>query len=295
MFDSTVGATRCPVCGAANTRFLSRGYYSKCPRCKVAFREQEETSAELAQYWQSAFWTAEEIGRRKDREPVFRQAFSILRELKPEGGSVLDIGCGIGTFLAVCRDEGWHVKGVEPSSIACEVAKREYGLELINESFSSEIFQDEKFDAVFAAQVLHHLPDPLTFLVDVDRVLADDGVLILRTPNLIPLELSLFAQRLLGRKRQFFCGPALYTFHPETLSLLFKRLNYGEIQAVNSRPYVELPGAPWQKERSVAANLKRLLIAGIKLSTHGAVQAAYTLSRGNLVIGPSIFVVARKG
>jgi len=293
MVNTPLNVTRCPICGA-DSRYLRRGYYVKCSECKVAFREQHESVAELDEYWQKEFWTDEEIAKRKNREPVFRDAFELLRHQKPNGGAVLDIGCGIGTFLAVCRAGGWNVTGVEPSSIACEVARREYGLELINEPFSSAMFQGKKFDAIFAAQVLHHLPDPAAFVADIDRVLADDGILILRTPNLIPLELSLLLQRLLGREKEFFCGPALYTFHPNTLSLLFRRLDYREVTFVNSRPYLETPAAPRQPGQSVGANLRRLSVTALKRATYGAVEVVHKLSSGRVVVGPSIFVVARK-
>lgn len=294
ILNNALEAAPCPVCGAVDSQYLRRGYYVKCSECKVAFREEQESVAELEEYWQKGFWTDEEIEKRKNREPVFRDAFELLRRQKPKAGSVLDIGCGIGTFLAVCREEGWKVTGVEPSSIACEVARQEYGLELINESFSSAMFQGRKFDAIFAAQVLHHLPDPAAFLADIDCVLADGGILILRTPNLIPLELSLFLQHILGRKKKFFCGPALYTFHPNTLTLLFRRLGYGEVTFVNSRPYLEMPSAPWQPGQSLGANLSRLFVTAIKLATYGMVQIVHTVSSGRVVIGPSIFVVARK-
>jgi SAM-dependent methyltransferase len=293
MVNTPLDATRCPICGA-DSRYQRRGYYLKCSECKVAFREQHESAVELEEYWESEFWSDEEIEKRKNREPVFRDAFAVLHHHKPKGGSVLDIGCGIGTFLAVCREGGLNVTGVEPSSIACEVARREYGLELTNDLFSGAMFQGEKFDAIFAAQILHHLPDPVAFVAEMDRVLADDGILILRTPNLIPLELSLVLQRLLGREREFFCGPALYTFHPNTLSLLFRRLGYREVTFVNSKPYLEMPHAPWQAGQSVGANVRRSSVAALKLATYGAVEGVHKLSKGRAVIGPSIFVVARK-
>jgi SAM-dependent methyltransferase len=156
------------------------------------------------------------------------------------------------------------------------------------------MFPEKKFDAIFAAQVLHHLPDPAAFVEEVDRVLADDGILMLRTPNLIPLELSLLIQRLLGREKKFFCGPALYTFHPKTLALLFEQLGYRQVTFENSRPYLEMPAAPWQAGQSIGANLRRLAVTTLKLVTYGAVEVIHKLSRGRLVIGPSIFVAARK-
>ena len=284
----------CPLCNAADGQFVRRGYYVKCSKCQVAFREEQESAGALEAYWQEGFWTEEEIKRRKNREPVFRDAFELLHEQRSEGGSVLDIGCGIGTFLALCRDGGWNVTGVEPSSIACEVAAREYGIEPINESFSSTRFRGKKFDVIFAAQVLHHLPDPVGFLKDIDRVLADDGILMLRTPNLIPLEFSLLLQHLLGRKKEFFCGPALYAFHPNTLSLLFRQLGYRQVTFVNSRPYIEMPRGSWKPGQYFGKNLWRLLVTAIKVGTYGAVQATSTVSKGRVVIGPSIFVLARK-
>nr|HMQ56486.1 hypothetical protein [Anaerolineae bacterium] len=101
-------------------------------------------------------------------------------------------------------------------------------------------------------------------------------------------------QRVIGRKREFFCGPALYTFHPQTLSFLFGRLGYREVQFVNSRPYLELPRAPWEPGQSLGKNVRRLAVTVLKVAGYGAVEAVQKLSQGRVVIGPSIFVVARK-
>ena len=60
----------------------------------------------------------------------------------------------------------------------------------------------------------------------------------------------LFLQRLLGKEKGFFCGPALYVFHPATLSLLFGRLGYRNVSFVNSRPYLEGGTKLWNSENS---------------------------------------------
>ena len=292
-----VDVTLCPLCGASHGRYAYRGYYLKCASCRVAFRPEKQARPEqpLDEYWETEFWTEEEIEKRKQREPVFRHAFELLQQATrnrplPNGGSVLDIGCGIGTFLAICRESGWQVTGVEPSAIACQVAQREYGLDLINEPFSSALFPRQTFDAIFAAQVLHHLPDPLAFITGVDHALAPGGILMLRTPNLIPLEPSLLMQRLLRREENFFCGPARFVFHPHTLTLLLQRLGYYDITFVNSRPYLEKPASG-----TSALDPRRHLIAAVKLATYGAVEAVHKLSNGRATLGPSIFVIARKG
>lgn len=287
--DGLTAPHRCPICGNAEGHFLRRGYYRKCPLCRGASRFEPAPAERLDQYWRGEeFWSDEEIAKRKQREPVFREAFQILRRHKPEPGSVLDIGCGIGTFLALCRAEGWRVTGVDPSPIACQVARQEYGLDLVSDTFSSKGFGEQKFDAVFAAQVLHHLPDPASFLADIARVVAADGLILLRTPNLVPQEAVLRLQRMLGRKEQFFCGPTLHVFHPETLRLLFARQGLEEVRFVNSRPFIEpIHG------RALVPNVRRLLYGGLKLATRAGTEGLFRVSGGRVLLGPSIFVVAR--
>lgn len=289
--DPAADAVCCSICGYSGDGFLRRGYYLKCPHCRGASRVVADAPDQLDEYWQGeAFWCDEEIWKRKRREPVFREAFRLLHRLKPKPGSVLDIGCGIGTFLAICREHGWEVTGVDPSPVACEVASQEYGLELVNETFPSRRFAGRKFDAVFAAQVLHHLPDPAGFLAEVAQVVADDGVIVLRTPNLAAGEGMLRVQRLLGRNEQFFCGPTLHAFHPHTLRLLFAREGFDEVSFVISRPFLEPPHG-----RSPLANLRRILYGGLKLAVCAGTEALFRLSGGRILLGPSILVVARRG
>jgi SAM-dependent methyltransferase len=271
-------------------RFLKRGYYRKCPKCRGASRAEPEHPEALDDYWQGEeFWSEEEIWKRKKREPVFREAYRILQSVKSKPGSVLDVGCGIGTFLAICQENGWQVTGIDPSPVAGEVARREYGLEILTDAFPSNHLVGRRFDAVFAAQVLHHLPDPARFLADMAKVVAEDEVIILRTPNLAPEEGMLWVQKLLGRKEEFFCGPTLHIFHPDTLRLLFARAGFGDVQFLISRPFIEpIRGySPW-------ANLRRILYDGVKLAVYWVADALFHLTGGRVIVGPSIFVVARR-
>ncbi len=288
--DPTDAAHQCAICGYSGTGFSKRGYYRKCPECRGVSRAEPEHPEALDEYWQGEeFWSEEEVWKRKKREPVFREAYRILQSVKSKPGSVLDVGCGIGTFLAICKENGWQVTGIDPSPVAGEVAKREYGLEILTDTFPSNHLVGRCFDAVFAAQVLHHLPDPARFLADMAKVVAEDGVIILRTPNLVPEEGMLWVQKLLGRKEEFFCGPTLHIFHPDTLRLLFARAGFSDVQFLISRPFIEpIRGySPW-------ANLRRILTDGVKLGVYWGADALFHLTGGRVIMGPSIFVVARR-
>lgn len=55
---------------------------------------------------------------------------------------------------------------------------------VIKESYE-DTFKDsgEKFDYVFSSHVLEHVPDPIQYLIDISKILSDNGKLCLLLPN----------------------------------------------------------------------------------------------------------------
>ena len=140
MLDVSSDARHGPIAATQETAIAEGVTTSSVEAAKCAFGRSTSLLSSLTNIGKKISGTSRKSNKRKERGSVFWHALEILLSHKPEAKSVLDIGCGIGTFLALCRDDGFNVTGVEPSSIACKVAKREYGLELINEPFSSRIF-----------------------------------------------------------------------------------------------------------------------------------------------------------
>jgi SAM-dependent methyltransferase len=58
-----------------------------------------------------------------DRYALYR---SYIRERKPSGGAVLDIGCGFGAFLAHYKDAFQRLDGVDVSALAIEKGRRRF-------------------------------------------------------------------------------------------------------------------------------------------------------------------------
>lgn len=131
-----------------------------------------------------------------------------LREMK----TYLEIGCSIGTGLAVARDLGLVPTGIEPAVEAAAYA-REAGHEVIVDYFRTGIISGRKFDCVACMDVLEHVADPLLFMRDVFDILADDGIALFQVPNAGSL-LSLVT----GKDDQLFNGLIhLNYFTPVTL------------------------------------------------------------------------------
>ncbi len=95
-------------------------------------------------------------------------------------GRILDVGCGPG-FLLSAVGEGWERHGVEVSALAAEHA-RAYG-QIHNGLLADAAYPDGYFDVVVLHHVIEHVADPSALLRGIRRVLAEDGLLILATPN----------------------------------------------------------------------------------------------------------------
>lgn len=98
-------------------------------------------------------------------------------------GRLLDVGCGDGTFLNRMRRHGWSVDGLDFDPQAIKNAKLRYGLELRTGDLQSAHFPDDNFDAVTLSHVIEHVPDPISLLQEVRRILRPGGRLVVTTPN----------------------------------------------------------------------------------------------------------------
>lgn len=106
--------------------------------------------------------------------------------LTPHGGTLLDIGCGTGNFLAVARDAGYHVTGIELDRKAARFAKERLGLQRVLPLTISEFaaqHPQEQFDVVTFFEVLEHQAAPVEFLQRVRACLRTGGFIALSVPN----------------------------------------------------------------------------------------------------------------
>lgn len=100
----------------------------------------------------------------------------------PENVCVLDIGCGWGETLAYHQLRGCEAHGVEVDDNVKTVAEL-YGLKIKIGLFDSTLYEENYFDYVTMDQVIEHVVFPIQTLKDIRKVLKNNGVLILNTPN----------------------------------------------------------------------------------------------------------------
>ncbi len=99
---------------------------------------------------------------------------------------VLDVGCGSGYGSAELSRTAQSVTGIDVSTDAIAYARREFPLDnlrFIAASASSLPFPNEAFELITAFEVIEHLEDWNNLILEAQRVLTDEGLFIVSTPN----------------------------------------------------------------------------------------------------------------
>lgn len=105
-----------------------------------------------------------------------------------EGARVLDVGCGIGTFVRRFRRYSDDVHGVEVDEE--RVAEASAELPNIVHAFGEDLpYPDDHFDLVFSNEVMEHVADDRRTAIEMVRVTRPGGLIVAFTPNrLYPFE-----------------------------------------------------------------------------------------------------------
>jgi SAM-dependent methyltransferase len=149
----------------------------------------------------------------------------------PEHPRVLEVGCHDGSFLALLRDRGADVVGIEPSPFAD--AARERGIEVHQEFFDPSRFDTASFDVVVARHVVEHLERPLSFLDSVAAIARPGGLVYVEVPNsLASIEERFYPE---------FHVDHLSYFTPASLDLILRRAGLRPIHVESSRAYMRFP------------------------------------------------------
>jgi 2-polyprenyl-3-methyl-5-hydroxy-6-metoxy-1,4-benzoquinol methylase len=133
-------------------------------------------------------------------------------------GTLLDVGCGNGGFIARMRSLGWSVSGLDPDPGAVSHARNQ-GLEIWGATIS-EVPDTAKYDVITLNHVVEHAVDPIGLLRECGKRLRPvSGRLILTTPNIASLGHQWFD----GHWRGLEVPRHLILFSPNSLRECIKR------------------------------------------------------------------------
>ena len=141
IYAHMVERVNCPVCDVDDSTwvFSKAGFdFVKCRHCGLLHVNPQLTAStqdsiykqsKTAEHWIKVQQKNKEQSWNADRK--YLPALSELASLYPQRGKLLDVGCSIGQFLTLARDAGWSVQGIELNADAAAIARRDYGLSII--------------------------------------------------------------------------------------------------------------------------------------------------------------------
>jgi 2-polyprenyl-3-methyl-5-hydroxy-6-metoxy-1,4-benzoquinol methylase len=145
-----------------------------------------------------------------------------LRDIDFEGyetrlratGNFLDIGCATGMLIAYMKNRGWTVHGVDICAESACYGVRERGVPIFIGTLEEANFPDRHFSVIHFSHLIEHVLDPAGVLAEVRRIMCDDGIAIITTPNRDGLQ-----ARLLGMHWRSAIPDHLHLFTKKTMLL----------------------------------------------------------------------------
>lgn len=216
----------CPVCRSGNAvpyaigrdRFFRTAPGSfplhRCADCGCIYQCPLPSASSLAGWYPVTYWWSAESSmpsavirlllrlEGRYREFVTAGHVRFLQRCARNAGTgsrtLLDIGCGNGTFLYLAQKNGFQAHGMDASPQAVQVACRQYGLLVRRGVLGEEVWPGHRFDFVTMFHVLEHVPDPRRALGYAGTLLQPGGRLLIQVPNVGSIQARLFRERWYG-------------------------------------------------------------------------------------------------
>ncbi len=237
------GRIPCEIChiSSASLIFVKHGFrLVRCSKCSLVYVENRPSQQQLSRFYNDESYHAELTDDSTavslwHKRTAARQ-FQFVRRHK-QSGRVLDIGCSVGFFLRIAKDNGWETFGVDQNARSVEYAKEKYGLKVTSGDLEDVDFAPKSFDAVTLWDVIEHLSAPITTLRHIATLLKDDGILIFETPNIDGLfpQLSYPVGKLLNYWPHPTPPGHLFQFSKKTICPLLNQAGFNPIAIEDGR------------------------------------------------------------
>ncbi|WP_075348779.1 class I SAM-dependent methyltransferase [Algoriphagus marinus] len=221
--------TKCPLCKSGlflNSKEVIDHAVSKesfiickCTSCDILFTNPRPTQEEISKYYDFPEYYSHNDSPKgitqyiynKIRSIAIKGKISLLTELKPKKGSLLDFGCGTAEFIYQAEQKGWKVTGIEPNTKAKEQALTK--LENQIHSNLDGLNKNDRFDLITMFHVLEHVHELRKTVKKIIKHLKSNGYIIIAVPNPASFDAEVYREKWAG----WDVPRHLYHFTPKSI------------------------------------------------------------------------------
>ncbi len=242
-----VQQSHCPVCKSQSLKevFAAKDYtvsneqfvIAECTDCSLRFTQGIPCETAIQRYYQSSSYISHSNTKKGLVNRIYHWArfFTMMskeslvkKATKKSVGMLLDVGSGTGTFVHTMEKAGWNVSGLEPDANAREIGRKQYNCDIYP---SEELFmlQDGTYDAITMWHVLEHVHQLHEYIVQLKKLLATKGKLIIAVPNYTSKDAAIYQEYWAS----YDVPRHLYHFSPASVR---KLMNMHGLKVISTKP-----------------------------------------------------------
>lgn len=228
----------CPICeGTSFVNVLDCKDYTvskkefsitECDSCKFWFTNPIPKEGDIGSFYESEDYISHSNIKKGITNRIYQRVRKItlkeklkLIQKESKGKNILDIGCGTGEFLNQCKSANFNCLGIEPSTVAKEYAIKNYGLNIKEEEYISEI-KDKSIDVISMWHVLEHVYHLNKRIEEMHRILKDNGVIVVAVPNCNSYDAKYYQEYWAA----YDLPRHLYHFKPKDIKRIFGKYDF---------------------------------------------------------------------
>jgi len=257
----------------------------RCLACELVFSDVRLNASTIQSHFERAY--KDDTYFLHARRFIFAQIAEWADRLAPRGGTILDIGGAKGHLLAEirkCRPDLTLALN-DISRDACDSAAVQHGFQTFCGNVAALEEVPGRFDVLILSDVIYYEPELNRLWKCLEKLVRDDGGLVIRVPNKLPL-ITFWEglRRLLVTPSRRAMQNRVAFLNPEHLYVFSRRHLKQRLTGLGFKDFTVVPSA-------LLANNGMGFLARLYVLF---ARAVFTFSLGRLVITPSMLVIARR-
>jgi 2-polyprenyl-3-methyl-5-hydroxy-6-metoxy-1,4-benzoquinol methylase len=229
--ESTLEYIDCNICGENNSEKFDKiksifpeyltGEYTlvRCKKCGLVYINPRPSKSILMSLYTSGDYCSRYQPydmSRIDKDTETKGYTELLDNLENfiGKGRLLEIGMGYGLLLHAAKNRSWQVFGIETSTQQISFVKNQLNIDCSQNTFENMNFDENSFEAVVMDNVLEHMFDPKKILLKVNKILSNEGMVVIRVPNVYG-----FYCQISRYYNKIYDSPRKYKYRSERVSL----------------------------------------------------------------------------